>query len=88
MLGSAKRNDPKYTAFRKDYNAGRNADSTGLDKRQQYSQGSAPKIGGKAPKASGLKAASKSQIKKAKSMVSKGTGSGASKQAKASRKRI
>lgn len=47
-----------------------------------YSGNQAPRVGGPAPKASGLKGASKSQVKKAKSMVRKGTGSGASKQAR------
>lgn len=43
----------------------------------------APRVGGVAPKASGLKGANKKQVKAAKKMVSKNTGSGASKQAKA-----
>jgi len=47
----------------------------------------APTVGGKAPKASGLKGANKKQVKAAKSMVRKGTGSGASKAAKLSRLR-
>jgi hypothetical protein len=47
-----------------------------------YSGNQAPRVGGPAPKASGLKAASKKQIKTAKSMVRKGTGSGASRQAR------
>jgi hypothetical protein len=47
-----------------------------------YNNIQAPRTGGKAPKASGLKGATKSQVKAGKSLVRKGTGSGASKQAK------
>lgn len=47
-----------------------------------YSGNQAPRVGGSAPKASGLKGASKKQVKVAKSMVRKGTGSGASRQAR------
>jgi hypothetical protein len=47
-----------------------------------YSGNPAPRVGGPAPKPSGLKGAKKSHIKAAKSMVRPGTGSGASKQAK------
>jgi hypothetical protein len=44
-----------------------------------YSGNVAPRTGGKAPKASGLKAATSKQMKAAKQMVRKGTGSGAKK---------
>lgn len=42
-----------------------------------YSGNASPRVGGSAPKPSGLKGATKAQIKAAKSMVRKGTGSGA-----------
>jgi hypothetical protein len=44
-----------------------------------YSGNVAPRVGGKAPKASGLKGANKAQMKAAKKMVRPGTGSGAKK---------
>ena len=53
-----------------------------------YGTHPAPRVGGKAPKPSGLKGASKSQAKAAKSMVRKGTGSGASAAAKRSKRRL
>jgi hypothetical protein len=64
----------------------------GAKRESQYGKYShaAPRVGGPAPKQSvgPLKAATKGQVKAAQSMVRKGTGSGASKQAKASKKRI
>lgn len=77
------RDSAKYSNFRKEDKSGRNSGTTGKKPNQQYSAGSAPRVGGTAPAASGLKGASKKQVKKAKSMVAKNTGSGASKQAKA-----
>jgi hypothetical protein len=49
-----------------------------------YSGNPAPRVGGPAPKASKLKGGTKAQVKAGKSMVRKGTGSGASKQARRS----
>jgi hypothetical protein len=79
LMGGTKRDTPKYTKFRSEYKDGRGEGSVGKDPRQQYSQGSAPRTGGPAPKASGLKAATSKQMKAAKQMVRKGTGSGAKK---------
>ena len=74
-----KRDDPKYVQFRKEHQAGRSGVSTGFKKTEQYAMNVGPRSGGAAPKASGLKAATKEQMKAAQKMVRPGTGSGAKK---------
>lgn len=84
--GNPKKKDPISGLYR-----GRYATKTGLSQRDpgDYSFLSAPRVGGAAPKNSiPLKGASKAHVKAAKSMVRRGTGSGASAAARRSARRV
>jgi hypothetical protein len=87
MLGK-RTDDPKYAQFRKEHQAGRSGPSTGYKKSDQYSMGVGPRVGGSVAKSTPLASATKKQVKAGKSLVRKGTGSGASAQAKRSSRRL
>ena len=79
----------KYQEFRKDDKGGRNAGTTGRKKMDQFAAGTAPRVGGGPSVPSiPLSGGTKKQVKASKSMVRKGTGSGASAQAKRSVKKL
>lgn len=77
----------KYTQFKASDKGGRgHTGAVGFKKTENYS-GAAPRVGGTVAKSVPLKAASKSIIKASKKLT-KGVGSGASKQAKISKRKL
>lgn len=83
--------NPKYKKFReKRYAAGRGTEgAVGFDRRDQYSPGSAPRVGGTAKKSTPLVGANRNQMRTASKLRRRmGTGSGASRAARRSRNRL
>lgn len=79
----------KYTAFKKADKGGRgHQGAVGHSPAGQYAMGTGPRVGGAVKPSTPLRGADKSVVKASRKLVRPGTGSGASRQAKASLRRM
>jgi hypothetical protein len=79
----------KYAAFKKADKSGRGHEgSVGHSAAGQYAMGAGPRVGGTSKPSTPLRGADKSVVKASRKLVRPGTGGGASKQAKASLRRM